>query len=197
MKIKNLEDLKAYSLEICKSFPEDTDRSDLTSPLCDLELLKATISGLPESYLDVAKKIALKGKVLGYFSLWPEAFDQETLEETLVKANSETAPFTSTFRKHGCYQIATYEAEPIGIVREGEPNEGSIIKLDIDSPVLEISKLASSFEEFLLIAGSLDKAQMENQGPDALDSFLEDIQRATDKDIASNWRVICEVAFGC
>lgn len=197
MKIKNLEEAKAYSVSVCEEFPEDKDRSDLTSPLVDADALKVAIPSLPQSYCDVARQVALKGKVVGYFSLWPEAFDKGTLVDTLVEANSEKSPFAEQFRKIGVYQVASYEADPIGVVGEGEPNRGEVFKLDIGNPTLNASKLASSFEEFLLIAVSLDKAQVEVQGQEASDAFLDDVKNFADKEIAANWRVISEIAFGC
>lgn len=197
MKIKNLEEVKAYSLCVCDEFPEDKDRSDLTSPLVDADALKAALPDLPLSYIDVARQVALHEKVVGYFSLWPEAFNKGTLMETLVAANSEGSPFAEQLREIGAYQVASYEADPIGVVGEGEPNRGEVFKLDTGNPSLKLSKIASSFEDFLLIAVSLDKAQMEDQGQEASDAFLRDVQNFTNKEIAANWRVISEIAFGC
>jgi hypothetical protein len=197
MKINTLEEAKAYSIGICEKFPEDKDRSDLTSPLANVEALKAAIPGLPQNYCDVARQVALKGKIVGYFSLWPEAFNKSTLEESLVEANSDKSPFVARFREIGAYHVAGYEAEPIGVVGEAKFNQGEVFKLDISGSSLSASKLASSFEEFLLIAASLDKAQMEDQGEGASRSFLKDVQKFASEEIAENWRVICEVAFGC
>lgn len=197
MKINTLEEAKAYSLRICEEFPDDKDRSDLTSPLAEVEALKVSVPGLPQNYCDVASMVALKGKVVGYFSLWPEAFNRSTLEESLALANSDKSPFVERFREIGAYHVAGYEAEPIGVVGEAEPNRGEVFKLDIGNPPLRASKLASSFEEFLLIAVSLDKAQMEEQGEDASSSFLEDVKHFASEEIAENWRVISETSFGC
>lgn len=160
MKIANLEELKAYSLAVCEEYPEDKDSSDLTNPLCDVALLKAAIPNLPQSYCDVASRIALNGKVIGYFLLSPEAFGKSTLIQTLVEADSVNSPFASRFRELGCHHVANYEAEPIGVAGESELNEGEVFKLDIGSPKFESTKLGSTFEDFLLIAASLDMAQM-------------------------------------
>ncbi len=195
--INNLEEAKAYSVLVCKESPEDKDRLNLNSPLVDAEALKVTIQSLPKSYCDVAGQVALKGKVSGYFLLWPEAFDKGTLVDTLVEANSEKSPFAEYFQRIGVYQVASYEAEPIVVVCEGMFNEGDVLKVDIGNPAFNTSKLASSFEEFLLIVVSLEKAVMTNQGKAAFDAFLDDVQNYTNKDIAENWRVISEIAFGC
>lgn len=197
--INTFDELRQHSITYCNKYPEDLNRADLTAPLpseSDLESLRR-YDGLPPSYIKAAEEIALFGKEIGYFLLWPEAFGGNSLSESLLLANSDRNPYASVFRSHGAYQVASFEAEPIGIIGKSKPNEGVVIKLDIGNPRVEPTILATSFEKLLFIAGSLDQVQEESEGQDAVEAFVSNIVLEIDPEVAEPWRLIGEIVLGC
>lgn len=197
--IKTLDELVCYSINLSEECPEDRDRLDLRSPLPSAsEFSKLQqLDELPKSYLDVTERVALLGKEIGFFLLWPEAFGRTSLADALRDANSSASPYVAGFRMQKAYHIASFEAEPIGVIKVGELSEGVIIKLDIGKPDHPSAMLAENFTQFLLIAGSLDQAQAATGGGRAFENFMLDLEGSFDPKIVDAWKPIGEIAFGC
>lgn len=197
--LKTLEDLLEWSLASCEAFPQDRERIDLTGPIpkkSDLERL-GEFGDLPEEYIEVAGKIALLGKEIGPFTLWPSVFGSDSFVESLFAANSAANPHHRFLERWAAYAIACFEAEPIAVVQDGQPNAGAVLKFNLGHPDMPARKIADSFTQFLLIAGSLEMARAAGEGKEVLDAFIQDVASAYNAELAESWRTIGEVVLGC
>lgn len=204
--IASLDELIAFSRRLGEALPELRESIVIGRPGCSPEAVNALakkLPGLPESYLSVIKTVRLDGIAIGYFQLSPSAFEGRDLTEKVVSANDPAHnPLAERHRKYGVYQVASWEADPIGVVHaNGMFKVGQVVKYNIGNPGEKPVVLANGFDQFLLLAGSLDAIRDKHADTDdpvqAMKEFSDAAKRLlpSDSDMASAWESIARVVL--
>jgi hypothetical protein len=159
--IANIDELISYTQKLGDALPELRDSIVLQKPGCSAKItdnLKRVLPGIPESYVTVIKEVELNGVAIGYFHLSPSPYSGHNVAEKVISCNdSAQNPLVGTHRKHGLYQVGSWEADPICVAFEnGSFLMGQIVKYNIANPVEMPVVLAEDFVTFLLLAGNLD-----------------------------------------
>jgi hypothetical protein len=98
------------------------------------------------------------------------------------------------------YHVADYEGDMICVVRDGLPNAGELIRMDlICPPTPELHRTAQSFEQLLFGFGSLREQHVEERfGPEAIDEVLSPIRAelGLDEEQMEDWTWFAVVALG-
>lgn len=189
------EKLKKYSEGIVDRFPEDAETLDLCSPIISSEELDSlcSLKVLPGSYIDVASQIALLGKEIGYFQLSP--VPEKTLFDSITSSYSKKNPYFSKFELINAVQVASFEAEPIGVIKRDYENEGEVFILNILEPSMAACKIANSFQDFILFACKLDTIRECHEGPNAVGEFIEFLQDEFPDTSQDAWQEIAEIVL--
>lgn len=198
--ITTLSGLVEYSKHVAKEFPNDTNEILLKQPgLSEAEQIEliAILPQLPDSYLEVASKVGLLGIRSGYFAFWPEAFGDSSFIESLGHANSNVNPYFQRLNERGLIQIANWEAEPIVVSSKFiDRKGGEVFKVSIGSRELSLTKLASTFEMFLILVGNLDEVSTSFEDYDAVQEFERRLLLLTQEEsIRIGWRQVCDVVL--
>ncbi len=182
--ISTLDELQRYTEERAERSPAIASRVLLRSPGLgaeDAARLARDLPGLPQSYLDVAQRFALASVELGMAGLRPRDLGGDGLADRLVVANGPDNPVVGFLRDNDLYEVASWETDPIAVVREGaERRPGEVVWVDITSaPSYSVSPLAADFATFMLLAGRIYQAGHIGAGVDeVLDGLPVDEQQA-------------------
>jgi len=135
-------------------------RVALAQPGCAAEAmtqLAKRLPRMPNSYLSVIRAIALDHVAIGYFWLSPEAFPGHDLAERLIACNDPARnPLVDIFCRHGVYQVASWEADPIGVVySEGLFKAGQTVLYNSGNFEETPEVIGKTFDQFLLLVGNL------------------------------------------
>jgi hypothetical protein len=116
--------------------------------------------GLPKTYLDFARKHIVEDVSLGALDLMP--FVGGDIFEALSLANGD---YRNLLIGESFVHVANYEGDLILLIKGHEMHEDSrVYYLDISSGHLrEPVCLASSFEDFLVVAANLDQRSLDEQ----------------------------------
>jgi len=160
--IHNLDELMAYADQKAEALPELAAETRIVRPGYPphtIAALREACPGLPDSYLDVVKCLALDGISIGYFQLTLSASRSTNKADALRSFNNPTVtPMAAQYGHHGVYQIAAWDSDPICVAHsEGPFRIGQILKYSTAAPRDEPAVLADSFAQFLLIAANLDE----------------------------------------
>lgn len=187
--ISTLEDLVKYTERRAAKSPAIAARVLLKSPgVARQERLKLEqqLPGLPASYLECAERFRLETVELGMVALRPRNFGGQGLAERLIVANGPSNPVADILRSHSLYEVASWETDPIGVVRVDAPAERrrEVVLVDITShPTISWSPLAPDFATFLVMAGRLYEAG--HKGAD-VDELVGEV--ALDARQVESWR---------
>ena len=203
--IRTLDDLIAYTQQLADNLPELRDSIVIKRPGCSPDAivrLKAALAGIPQSYLDVVSAIDLNGIAIGYFQLSPGS--GKDFVDKLVRCNTATAnPAADRFHSDGVYQVASWEADPIGVAYHAGPfGVGQVVKYNVANPKQKPNLLADNFEHFLLLAVNLDAIRDKYADSDDPSQAIAEFQRCRDEilsgadsQIASSWGLLSEVVL--
>lgn len=205
--IRNLEELVAFSERVGDALPELRKSIVIGRPGCSLEAVNTLLKklpGMPDSYLSAIKAIRLEGIAVGYFRLSPSAFAGRDLTEKVISCNNPSQnPLVERHRMYGVYQVASWEADPIGVVHADRMFKvGQVVKYNIGNPEELPVVLANAFDQFLLLAGNLDAIRdkhSETDGPtQAMKEFREVLRNLFASEICnmhSTWESIAKVVL--
>ena len=160
--ISDLNDLISYTEKLASILPQLSDEIRIYRPGCPSDVivaLRQMVPRLPDSYLSVVESIEINGVAIGYFQLTPTSSSKINLAKKLREYNDPAStPMVQYYRRHGVYQVASWEADPIGVAYSDETfNIGQIVKFSAGNPARPPVVLADGFEQFLLIAANLDE----------------------------------------
>ena len=160
--IRTLADLVSYTRWLGEQVPSLKDRTEIRVPGCPSEIVAKiahSLPDMPETYLETISAVLIDGIEIGYFHLSPPMSYGGVLSERLSAANTPNInPHAGALLSFGLYQIASWEADPIGIAfQQGKFQRGAIIKTSIENPGTTPVKIADDYTSFLLIAGNLDE----------------------------------------
>jgi hypothetical protein len=203
--IASLDELIAFTRRLGDALPELRESIVIYQPGCSpgaVNALARKLPGMPESYLSVIKAVRLDGIAIGYFQLSP-SFEGRDLTEKVVSCNDLTHnPLIERHRKYGVYQVASWEADPIGVVyADGMFKAGQVVKYNIGNPGEKPVVLANGFDQFLLLAGNLDAIRDKHTDTDdpvqAMNEFRGAAKKLlpSDSDMASAWESIAKVVL--
>ena len=85
---------------------------------CAPQAIQALLTGLPnipQSYLSVVESVNLEGVEIGAFCLEPAGGTGADLAEKVIDWNNSVNPLINLLRRHGVYEVASWEADPIAI----------------------------------------------------------------------------------
>jgi len=206
--IRNLTELVAYTQKLASACPSLFECIALEEPGCsaqELMILANALPGLPASYLSILGRLKLDGISIGYFQLAPCARIGTPFVQKLIDGNRpEIMGMAKQFDRHGVYYVASWEADPIAVAyNDISFVVGQIVKYNVGNLMANPSVLADGFEQFLLLAGTLDQYReqvIETGDSDrALREFHSElvplVAQRTD-DMESSWRLIAEVVLG-
>jgi hypothetical protein len=183
--------------------PSFGDEILLRTPGCtpdELDKLGEALPGLPESYLSVAARVALPNVSIGYLNLAPGRRQDGSLLKRLTHANSSAWPLWEFVDQQNLYHVADYEGDMICVVREGSPNVGEVLRVDLSCPPTpNLHRTAQSFEQLLLGFGNLHEQHIaERFGPEVIDEVLTSMQAelGLDEEQMEDWTWVAEVALG-
>jgi hypothetical protein len=188
--IKNIDELKAYLLELSHKFggPREAPDLVLTSPGCskgEIEELKKALPGIPDSYIKWVEAINLNGVSVGYFGVSPSSYNPEGMVANLLEGNEEGVLFWEYMRQYHLYSVATTDGYGIFVATSSSPyKEGEIIAIAVDiygdkeKPDKWIYRLSKDFEQFLIVGGNLNQLHREiikddSKYMDKKEEFLE------------------------
>jgi len=204
--IGNLDELVAYAERTANALPELSEEIRILRPGCPPDLiatLRETLPGLPESYLSVLEAIAIDGIAIGYFQLTPSSSQATNLADKLRGFNDPTlTPMAEHYRRHGVYQVASWEADPICVAHsDGTVKIGQVVKYNAADPTTAPVVLADGFEQFLIIAANLDDIRSKYGGEparalDAFKTYLSPMVAGRQDDMESTWTDIATVVLG-
>lgn len=158
--IRTLDDLIALSEACAEDTPFDRDRLLIRRGGCteeEIARLREELPDIPDSYLNIVRKVNLHEIVVGFFALSPEAFRATNLTDSLIAANNpEDYPMMNWLRRDRAYHVASWEADPIGVAYERTRfSPGQIIVYNCGNPDEPAQLLADTFLQFLLLVGNL------------------------------------------
>ena len=203
--IRNLDELIRYSEQVANSLPLIANKVRIVrigSQPGIIATLTQVLPRLPESYLSVVESIAIDGISIGYFELTPSASHTMSLVEKLQIYNDPTfTPMFEYYQKHGVYQVASWEADPICIVHtDGKFKVGQVVKYNIDTPALAPMVLADNFEQLMLIAGNLqeisDKCDEFEKALNEFKTYLDSLLDGCRNEMELAWTRIANVVLG-
>jgi hypothetical protein len=211
--IQDINELVAYTEMLGDESPIIRDQVVIRRPGSPPDVIAAiagALPGLPPGYFDVARRIDLVGAEIGYFRLSPgSGFG---LLDQLVSSNTQSeTPMARYFQRDGVYQVAAWEADPIGIAfRPSRFAVGELVKYNIGNPPQAPVLLAGGYEQLLLLAVNLDAVRQKFSDPDEdrpldadeakmalseFDSCLKALSADRYLQIQPAWQVIAEVVF--
>lgn len=154
--ICTIDELEAWCETLAQSEGDDLRlrRGGLSDS--DQRRLQRSVPGLPDSYLELASKYQLMGFELCWTRMHPGIADPgATLVEDLEAAtNEELWPVAEVFGRFGVRQVASMEADPLCVVREGR-GLPEIVWINHEAPDLTPLRIAQSMEQLLVIAANL------------------------------------------
>jgi len=202
--ISTLDELVEHRNRFADSIPTLRDDLRIESPGCsDKEIagVKERFPELPSTYIDVARRIRLKGATIGFFDLWPGVPASTDLAEALSYANNvDTNPLWDNYEHYGAREIGSWEQDPFAVVCiERVCRVHQVLMFDINDPSQDPEILTEDFEALLLAAGNLDSIRDRDkdcQDPlPGLEEFMDCLGRLaipqTEATIGT-WRMIAE-----
>lgn len=145
--------------------------------------------GLPDSFARCAHELCMEGVSLGYFDLCPG--HTEDLCNSLYALNGENR---NPSLPANLLSVAAFDSDIIAVAK-GEPyhSNGTVFYVDIiSSSVPQVSAIAKSFADFLVLASALDEAVLEEQDdPEIAIGKLASNLGYTD--YAKNWQLIASM----
>jgi hypothetical protein len=197
-------DLIAYSHRLANDLPDLRDSIVIDRPGCsqaEIAALVKALPGLPDSYTSVAKAVKLDGVAIGYFQLSPSSRGNGLADKLVACNDPSITPMASHYQTHSVYQVASWEADPIAVVHASTMfNVGQVVKYNTGNPVARPTVLADDFEQFLLVAGTLDEIRDKHgedpaQAMNKFNAYLAPIVGGRKDDMASTWKTIAEVVL--
>ncbi|MBS0272654.1 MAG: SMI1/KNR4 family protein [Proteobacteria bacterium] len=165
--IKSIKELQDYLLKDAEDFEELM----MTSPGCskeEIDILKKTLPGIPDSYTKWVEAVNLNGISVGCFGTSPFSFNPEGMVANLIEGNEEGVMFWEYTRQYHLYSIVSCSDVGVFVATVSSPyKEGEIIAIDgsiyveKDHPEQCIFRIAKDFEQFLIIAGNLNQLHRE------------------------------------
>jgi hypothetical protein len=194
--ITNLDELIAYSQKLAQDLP--WPHVALRKPGCSPQAVRALadhLPGMPRTYLYIVEAVHLDRVSLGYFLLYPPGYGEDLTEKLISWNDPAINPLTDMYREHGVYHVASWEADPIGVVHsEGTFKVGQVAMYNTGNLEERPVVIGNTFEQFLLLASNLDairKRSPRKSRPEALSDFegcVQFILSPADRDIASTWK---------
>jgi hypothetical protein len=204
--INTLDDVVEYTQRRGKALPELRDEIVVTQPGCsdaDMVQLTEVLPGLPDNYLSVIRRLKVNGVSIGSLGLGPFSSPAGGLVESLIEANEPgICPFSEYCQRDGVYWVASWEADPIGVAHAGSRfGVGQLVIYNIGNVDQPPRPLAEDFEQFLLLAATLQETSDTHRDDDTADAALAEFracaQQFTKSDaILSMWDVIAGVVLG-
>jgi len=203
--IADMNALLDYTRKRGEKRPALKDRIVLERPGCsaiEAALIMVKLPSMPNCYIDIVRDVHLDGKSIGYFQLSPGSGNQ--LVDKLVQCNSESVtPMAKRFKVDGVYGVASWEADPIGIVFKPIPfTVGQVVRYNSGNPQKNAAVLANDFLQFLLIAGNLDAIRDKyvdvndvNAATKEFNECLRLLNISCHPGMLSEWTAIAHVVF--
>lgn len=202
--IASLEEVAQFTRALAAGLPEHRSRIVVSPPGMkdkQVEQLTDMLPSIPESYLACVRNVDLHRKVLGYFSLWPEEWDdgEGDLVFSLTASNlSDENPYLELMRLHSFYHVGSFESSPLFIATKAESEGRVVVVLDPEEP--EVLELADSFQEFLVRAANLAQINASDLGENR-DKAMKEFDRrlsllAIPEAQRDAWRQIASIALG-
>jgi hypothetical protein len=197
-------DLIAYSHRLANALPDFRDSIVIDRPGCsqsEIATLMKALPGLPDSYTSVAKAVKLDGVAIGYFQLSPSSRGNGLADKLVACNDPSITPMANHYRTHGVYQVASWEADPIAVAHVSTTfNVGQVVKYNAGNPAARPTVLADDFEQFLLMAGTLDEIRGKHgddpaQAMSKFNAYVAPIVSDRRDDMASTWKTIAEVVL--
>ncbi|MGH9267329.1 MAG: hypothetical protein ACRD0D_04045 [Acidimicrobiales bacterium] len=194
--ISTLEELQSYTEQRAAKSPAIASRVLLRSPglsADEASRLGRDLPGLPSTYLDCAERFALETVELGMVALRPRSLGGDGLLERLVLANGSANPVAEFLRGQDLYEVASWETDPIGVVRDDSTSgrSGQVVWVDVTSdPSFIVSPLAPDFATFMVMAGRLYQALHTGA---SVDEILDG--SAVDARQTESWRALASMAL--
>jgi hypothetical protein len=160
--IKTIAELQKFSEEMAKKYPSQREYYLLSryevKPTHEINLLKSTLMGLPESYVSfISEYNVLSMEYLG-FQFAPFPCGHKSVYSAVIEANSEEyCAYYEVFKEKGVFDVASYDGAWIVVAGEQSNSPGTIyIKHDTgyDDDLL---LFAPDFDTFILLVANLDK----------------------------------------
>lgn len=146
--------------------------------------------GLPESYARCAREIRMEGVALGYFDLCPG--DTQDLCRSLLRLNGDGR---NPVLPVNLLSVAAFDADIVAVTK-GSPHHatGTVYFVDVTtSSKPQISAIADNFVDFLVLAGALDQAVLEDYDePETMVGALA--LRLGCEGYAEKWKLIARMA---
>jgi hypothetical protein len=166
--------------------PELSDELRIEQPgigQADQARLRAALPLLPDSYLEVAIRISLSGRSIGYIRLTPPGGGG--IVSVLIEANQSSAnPFLDRLKEEQVIEVGSVEGDPLVVA----PGVGEVYLLIHDDPGMPLRPIASSFENLVLLAGNLEQAMFSHEEPnEALEEFEKVLTLLEQKPAAQEW----------
>jgi hypothetical protein len=191
--INNLNDLEYYCKQLERSDPEDAIEYNFTVPGISVQEIVILTKNLPyinTDYLRCASLFQLKNIVLGYFYLSPSFGKELSLSELVLRANGPLNPFMEFFQEMNLVEVASYEADPIVVHKDGG------VFMFNHEDLTDFSLMAENFTLFLLAVGNLHELQGEIEGQPAIDEFFRRLRVLEfTENIIENWRIIAQMTY--
>src|SRR5262245_35760932 len=151
--IQTLNALVEYTRGEADRFPEDRERTLITSPGCsarDIQNLGRLIPTLPPKYVDCISRLEISGKCIGYFELSPGRGPIVSELPNLNRFNQDDPLFQH--KKRGLIEVASYESNPICVAGEGSEFVPDTTFLVVHDDPMDTDILASDFLSLILLA---------------------------------------------
>jgi len=159
--IQSLQELIEFFEAQAVAEPELADDLRLDRPGlgdADEARLRAELPLLPDSYFEVARRVDLSGKSIGYIRLTPP--NRGDVVSALIDANKTPAnPFLDRLRSEQVTEVGSVEGDPLVLGPAGD----EVRLLIHDRPALSLRRVASSFEILVLLAGNLEQAMLSSE----------------------------------
>ena len=142
--------------------------------------------GLSRSYTDFVSQYQVEGVSLGFFDLCPG--DNVSVLDSLRELNGQ---FQNPLLPDNLVNVASFEADVIGIAKASPYHgDGSVYFVDITTaPGARVRPLASTFENFIVLASALDKIVVE-ETDNPTSAIVELALEVGADDYAESWRHI-------
>ena len=142
--------------------------------------------GLSRSYTDFVSQYQVEGVSLGFFDLCPG--DNVSVLDSLRELNGQ---FQNPLLPDNLVNVASFEADIIGIAKASPYHgDGSVYFVDITiAPGARVRPLASTFENFIVLASALDKIVVE-ETDNPTSAIIELALDIGSDDYVESWRHI-------
>jgi hypothetical protein len=203
--IETIDDLVALTEAHAAMRPLNANEIRLRTPGCtenEIARLQKALPGLPESYLNVAKRVTLSFVSISGLVVSPGKRGGEDLFTRLTRANSPSSPQWGFVDAHGLYEVAQYPGSLVCVARLGTARAGEVLRIDygwdgVDN--LQLLRNAWSFDQLLLGFGRIREQLLAKRfGPDVVVEVLTSLKSdfAFDEEQMKDWLGLVGEAIG-